>query len=536
MKTIKMRWLLILTAVVFPWVAFGQQYEDPDFYYEGIAYKILDDGESVGAHVNDVWANIQYHNYTLETINIPSQVYSSEYGRSFTVKKINNGAFCLGYHYVKNITIPESVEIIGYEAFAQSGVEEVYNSDHGGWWYCVSAEDNLFFYNARNCTSIAKNAFLYGTRQELDDSDNEHIKYCYFRIGNDVEELPSNLPYIEMLGKTLFIPDSVKSIQKYALNGRCGTIVFGKGLETLSEQNIFSSPVIYITSVIPPQCESSIYTKTLYVPVGTRRDYRSHPEWGRIENIIEKEYIAVQSLDLGYSDISIYKGEILRFNPIPIPSNATAFEPDGNGIAKMTAINTSSPDHIIHLADSTFVGAEEGEYEITAYVDTVIAKCHVTVLPEYQGNAQDVRIQLGGIDLDSKIIKTGETLNLEALIYPVNSLDASDYQEIVWSSSDNAIAGVTGNGVVTGIAEGECDVVVTITNTNTGNSLSDMCHIVVDNTSDINDVGIGTLITHVDVYNLQGQLLRRQVPRDVATQGLNPGLYIVDHRKVLIVR
>jgi len=77
---------------------------------------------------------------------------------------------------------------------------------------------------------------------------------------------------------------------------------------------------------------------------------------------------------------------------------------------------------------------------------------------------------------------------------------------------------------------------VTITNTNTGNSLSDMCHIVVDNTSDINDVGIGTLITHVDVYNLQGQLLRRQVPRDVATQGLNPGLYIVDHRKVLIVR
>ena len=40
--------------------------------------------------------------------------------------------------------------------------------------------------------------------------------------------------------------------------------------------------------------------------------------------------------------------------------------------------------------------------------------------------------------------------------------------------------------------------------------------------------------THVDVYSLCGQLLRRAVPRQKALQGLPAGLYLVDRKKVVV--
>ena len=38
----------------------------------------------------------------------------------------------------------------------------------------------------------------------------------------------------------------------------------------------------------------------------------------------------------------------------------------------------------------------------------------------------------------------------------------------------------------------------------------------------------------VDVYTLQGQLLMQRVPREAATQGLAPGIYIVGNKKVVV--
>ena len=38
----------------------------------------------------------------------------------------------------------------------------------------------------------------------------------------------------------------------------------------------------------------------------------------------------------------------------------------------------------------------------------------------------------------------------------------------------------------------------------------------------------------VDVYTMQGQLLRHRVPREAATQGLAPGIYIVGNKKVVV--
>jgi len=47
------------------------------------------------------------------------------------------------------------------------------------------------------------------------------------------------------------------------------------------------------------------------------------------------------------------------------------------------------------------------------------------------------------------------------------------------------------------------------------------------------DLPIAAPSTSVDVYSLSGQLLRRQVRREQALQGLPKGLYIVNGHKVL---
>jgi hypothetical protein len=58
--------------------------------------------------------------------------------------------------------------------------------------------------------------------------------------------------------------------------------------------------------------------------------------------------------------------------------------------------------------------------------------------------------------------------------------------------------------------------------------------IVEGNFDSINNISIDALDGYVDVYNMQGQLLRHQVLRASATQGLPPGIYIVGHDKVIV--
>ena len=38
----------------------------------------------------------------------------------------------------------------------------------------------------------------------------------------------------------------------------------------------------------------------------------------------------------------------------------------------------------------------------------------------------------------------------------------------------------------------------------------------------------------VNVYNLSGQLIRRNINRHEATQGLPAGMYVVGHKKVIV--
>ena len=389
----------------------------------------------------------------------------------------------------------------------------------------------MFFFNAKQCESIGENAFCYGYQGSAQVNSQNNIYYCYFRIGNEVEVLPTGLPLFKMEDKLLYIPDNVRTIKSKSLYGTCNTLVIGKGVssDVIDAFGNLSASRIYSTSEVPP-VSTIYYVSTLYVPVGSLEAYQSAPGWNTARQIIEKDYVAVQSLDLGFNEITIYKGETLHFDPKPYPTNSTAFE-DGFGITKMIAQNVESPDHIIHLNNNEMEATEVGSFDVTAYVDTVIAKCRVNVV---QAFVQGVDIQMNEQGVDNLVIKTDDVFSLQAKIYPSVSEDISDYTNMTWTSTNPQVATVTDDGIVTGCQEGECDIAVTISTQDQGNVFSDVCHIVVDNVNAIVNITPSLADDIVNVYNMQGQVIRRGVMRDTATHGLPQGIYVVGNKKVVV--
>lgn len=77
-----------------------------------------------------------------------------------------------------------------------------------------------------------------------------------------------------------------------------------------------------------------------------------------------------------------------------------------------------------------------------------------------------------GVSPSSDTIEVGETLELNATVYPANASN----KNVTWSSSDDSVATVTANGVVTGVAEGTA----TITVTTADGGKTDTCAITVE--------------------------------------------------------
>ena len=154
----RIKQLLIFAAALITPAALSAQYFEPaDFVEDRIYYTILEDGESVGVHVREPWAGLfGMKNYTIETVEIPSHVFSTAYNREFVVKQINSKAFTNSRTYVKNITIPETIESIGDYAFFNTGLQSDGVDSHG-IYYFLSAPDNMFFFNSKRCESIGKN-------------------------------------------------------------------------------------------------------------------------------------------------------------------------------------------------------------------------------------------------------------------------------------------------------------------------------------------------------------------------------------------
>lgn len=143
-------------------------------------------------------------------------------------------------------------------------------------------------------------------------------------------------------------------------------------------------------------------------------------------------------IELSPQTLTLTVGNTAQLSATIIPENSIE-----------TEITWSVLDPAVATVENGFVTAvAPGETTITATVGNVSANCAVTV--------NKVDVESITLSETSASITVGTTLQLTAVVAPDNATN----KEITWSSTDEAVATVDQNGLVTGIAEGEATITV----------------------------------------------------------------------------
>lgn len=158
----------------------------------------------------------------------------------------------------------------------------------------------------------------------------------------------------------------------------------------------------------------------------------------------DEEQASAPDISLNKSTLILEKGKderlVASFTPADTPNQGHTW-------------SSSAPD--IAMVDETGmvtgVGLGESIITVTALDGRKTAKCNVTVT--------DKIINVTGVALSEtdETLVAGETLQLEAIVQPSTATDKS----VSWSSTDNKIASVDGNGIVTAISEGKTTIKAT---------------------------------------------------------------------------
>ena len=181
------------------------------------------------------------------------------------------------------------------------------------------------------------------------------------------------------------------------------------------------------------------------------------------------------------SDLTLKIGESYTYSPVIYETGA-----------KTTLTWTSSNSSVVSVNNGTIKALSAGTATITCTASNgVSAKCVVTVNPIWVNeiSLNNIKCQM------EKLAK----VQLSATILPSNATNKT----LTWSSTDESIAIVDNNGLVTALSTGTCFIKATA---NDGSGKSAMCEIEVlkDNKLDIKDISIckgGYDALHVYINN-----------------------------------
>lgn len=144
-------------------------------------------------------------------------------------------------------------------------------------------------------------------------------------------------------------------------------------------------------------------------------------------------YVAVTSVELSKTSLSLMEGETAALTATVMPDNAT----------DKTVTWSSSNEKLAKVENGSVTALKVGTATITAQAGGKTAECIVTVNP--------VPVTSVSLDKTNMELTEGETAVLTATVKPDNATNKT----VTWTSSDESIARVDADGKVTAIKAGE---------------------------------------------------------------------------------
>lgn len=238
----------------------------------------------------------------------------------------------------------------------------------------------------------------------------------------------------------------------------------------------------------------------VYVPYGSKEKYKNTEIWKNFWNIEELSGIDAEQIILNIESTELNIGENIQIDATVLPENTT----------DKSVTWQSSNNVVATVNESGLVTAiSDGAATITATNGNISASCQITVLTPIVDAEQIV------LNLESAELNIGETVQLEATVMPEDTTDPT----VIWSSSNEEVASVSEDGLVSAVSEGSAIITATC------GEVSAECAITV-----LEDASVESLLANpnsvVSIYAMDGILLKKGVYiEEIKT--LSKGFYII---------
>ena len=334
-----------------------------------------------------------------------------------SVTNIGEWAFgsCSG---LTSVTIPNSVTSIGSYAFSYcSGLTSI---------TIPKSVSSIGICTFRDCTSLTSVTIP----NSVTTIENYAFSGCSgltsVTIPNSVTDIGSYAFYSCTGLSSITIPNSVTSIESYAFMD-CS------GLTSITSE-----------ATIPPSCGDASFFNVkksipVYVPANSVEAYKKAKEWKDFTNI---QAIIVEPASIAFADASesLIVGMTKKLEATITPEDATT---------KTITWTSSNTDVATVTAEGVVTAKGAGTSVITAKTyNGKTAKCTITV-----------KQQVTAIALSDETVSlwVGKKKTLTATATPTTANNTS----VSWSSSDNKVATVSSNGVITAKGKGTCTITCT---------------------------------------------------------------------------
>ncbi len=153
--------------------------------------------------------------------------------------------------------------------------------------------------------------------------------------------------------------------------------------------------------------------------------------------------LPVSGIDLEYHEITLEVGDTFKLD--------YSVSPDG-AVFSSDPVWESSDNSVAVVEDGTVSATGAGECIVSVSIDGVSDTCTVVV------TMQPASVESVLVSPASASLSFGETLQLTASVLPEDAV----WDVIVWSSSDESVASVDENGLVSAVSEGEALITASV--------------------------------------------------------------------------